>query len=128
MIRLFKSFGYAFRGLFKIFREEQNLQIHSLVAIIVIALGFVFKIQPWQWCAILICIALVILMETVNSAIERLADVLKPRIHESVMAAKDIMAAAVMIAAILAIAVGLIIFVPYFEGLFWKAHKLIFNF
>ncbi len=118
MIRLFKSFGYAFRGLFKIFREEQNLQIHSLVAIIVIALGFVFKIQPWQWCAILICIALVILMETVNSAIERLADVLKPRIHESVMAAKDIMAAAVMIAAILAIAVGLIIFVPYFEGLF----------
>ncbi|HTX86727.1 MAG TPA: diacylglycerol kinase family protein [Candidatus Nanoarchaeia archaeon] len=114
MIRLFKSFAYAFRGLGKIFREEQNLQAHSLVAIMVIALGFIFKIQSWQWCAILICVALVILMETANSAIERLADALKPRIHESVMAAKDIMAAAVLIAALLAVAVGLIIFIPYF--------------
>ncbi|MDD4902575.1 MAG: diacylglycerol kinase family protein [Patescibacteria group bacterium] len=118
MIRLFKSFRYAFRGLAKIFREERNLQVHSLVAIIVIALGFAFKIQPWQWCAILIVIALVILMETVNSAVERLADVLKPRIHESVMDMKDIMAAAVMVASILAVIVGLMIFVPYIEELF----------
>jgi diacylglycerol kinase len=117
MIRLFKSFKYAFRGLVKTFREEQNLQVHSLVAILVIVLGFVFKIQSWQWCAILVCIALVILMETVNSAVERLSDVLKPRIHDSVMDIKDIMAAAVMISSILAIAVGLIIFIPYIARL-----------
>jgi diacylglycerol kinase len=114
MTRLIKSFTYAFRGLFKIFREEQNLQVESISAIIVIALGFVFQIKPLEWCVILICIALVILMETVNSAIERMADVLKPRIHAYVKEMKDIMAAAVMIASLLSIAVGLIIFLPYF--------------
>jgi diacylglycerol kinase (ATP) len=113
MIRLFKSFTYAFRGLAKIFREEQNLQVQSIVAIIIITLAFAFKIKPLEWCAILISIALVILMETVNSAVERLADVLKPRIHSYIKEMKDIMAAAVMIAAFLAVAVGLIIFVPY---------------
>jgi diacylglycerol kinase len=114
MIRLLKSFTYAFRGLGKIFREERNLQVHSIVAIIIIALGFAVKLQPWEWCAVLVCIALVILMETVNSAIERLADVLKPRIHSYIKEIKDIMAAAVLISAILAVAVGLIIFIPHF--------------
>jgi len=114
MTRLIKSFTYAFRGLFKIFREEQNLQVESISAIIVIALGFIFQIKPLEWCAILICIALVILMETVNSAVERMADVLKPRIHSYVKEMKDIMAAAVMLASLLSVAVGLIIFIPYF--------------
>ncbi|MDD5527353.1 MAG: diacylglycerol kinase family protein [Patescibacteria group bacterium] len=117
MIRLFKSFTYAFRGLYKIFREEQNLQVQSIIAIIVIALGLALKIKPLEWCAILISIALVILMETVNSAIERMADVLKPRIHDYVKEMKDIMAAAVMLSALTAIAVGLIIFTPYFLSL-----------
>ena len=112
MLRLFKSFIYACRGLGKIFREEQNLQIQSIVAIIIIALGFIFQIKPLEWCAALISIALVILAETTNSAIERLADMLKPRIHAYVKEIKDIMAAAVMIAALLAVIVGLIIFVP----------------
>jgi diacylglycerol kinase len=117
MIRLFKSFNYAFRGLFKILREEQNLQVHSIVAIIIVAMGFAFKIKPWEWCAILIVIALVILMETVNSAMERMADVLKPRIHDYIKELKDITAAAVMIAAVLAVAVGAIIFTPYILAL-----------
>ena len=114
MIRLFKSFAYACRGLGKIFREEQNLQFQSIVAIIIIALGLVFQIKPLEWCVILISIALVILMETINSAIERLVDMLKPRIHAYVKEIKDIMAATVMIAALLAAAVGLIIFIPHF--------------
>jgi undecaprenol kinase len=113
IIRLCKSFAYAFRGLFKIFRAEQNLQIHAIVAIIIIVLGFIFKIKPLEWCALLIMIALVILMEMINSAIERMVDILKPRIHEHVRETKDIMAAAVMIASILAVAVGLIIFIPH---------------
>jgi Diacylglycerol kinase len=113
MIRLIKSFTYAFRGLSKIFREEQNLQVESISAIIVIAIGFVFQIKALEWCAILICIALVLLMETVNSAVERMADLLKPRIHSYVKEMKDIMAAAVMIASLLSIVVGLIIFIPY---------------
>jgi diacylglycerol kinase len=117
MIRLFKSFTYAFRGLFKIFREEQNLQVQSIVAILIIILGFVLRIKLLEWCAVLISIALVILMETINSAVERLSDVLKPRIHTYIKEIKDIMAAAVMISAILAIVVGLIVFIPHILAL-----------
>jgi diacylglycerol kinase len=113
MTRLFKSFTYAFRGLFKAFREEQNLRVQSTVAIIIIVLGFLFKIKPLEWCTLLIVIVLVILMELVNSAVERIADALKPRIHIYIKEMKDIMAAAVMFAAILAIVVGAIIFIPY---------------
>jgi len=59
-------------------------------------------------------IGLVILMEIINSAIERITDVLKPRLDNYVKEIKDIMAAAVMLASVIAIIVGLIIFIPYF--------------
>jgi undecaprenol kinase len=113
IIRLFKSFGYAFRGLFKTFREEQNLQVQSIIGIIIVTLGFIFEIKPLEWCLIISVIFLVILMEMINSAVERIADALKPRIHTYVKELKDIMAATVMLSAILAIVVGLIIFIPY---------------
>jgi undecaprenol kinase len=113
IIRLFKSFNYAFRGLFKTFREEQNLQIQSMVGIIIVALGFIFQIKSTEWCLIISVIFLVILMEMINSAVERIADALKPRIHTYVKELKDIMAAVVMLSTILAVIVGLIIFVPY---------------
>jgi undecaprenol kinase len=112
--RLVKSFGYSFRGLFKMFREEQNLQVQSLIAIIVLVLAAYVGIKPVEWCLIVISIALVVLMETVNSAIERVADTLKPRIHIYIKEVKDIMAAAVMISSLSAIAVGLFVFIPYF--------------
>jgi undecaprenol kinase len=116
MVRLLKSFTYAFRGLFKAFREEQNLRVQSTVAILIIVLGFIFKIKQWEWCFLLVVITLVILMELVNSAVERIADALKPRIHVYVKEMKDIMAAAVMFASLLAVVVGLIIFIPYIIG------------
>jgi len=111
--RLFKSFKYAFRGLFKIWREEQNLQTQSILGLIVVLLGWYFKIQAWQWVILVLVIGLVILMEIINSAIERIVDALKPRIDNYVKEIKDIMAAAVMLASILAIIIGLIIFLPY---------------
>jgi diacylglycerol kinase len=113
LIRLFKSFTYAFRGLTKTFREEQNLQVQSIVGIIAISLGLYFRIKPLEWCLIISAIILVLLMELVNSAVERIADALKPRIHTYVKEMKDIMAAAVMLAAILAVFIGVIIFFPY---------------
>ncbi len=112
--RLIKSFGYSFRGLFKIFREEQNLQIQSLVAIIILILAAYMGIKPVEWCLVIMSISLVVLAEIINSALERVADVLKPRIHVYIKEVKDIMAAAVMISSISAVAVGLFVFVPYF--------------
>ena len=116
MIRFFKSVKYALRGLFKTFLEEQNLQAQSIIGIITVVLGFGFKIEPLEWCLIISVIFLVILMEMINSAVERIADALKPRIDTYIKELKDIMAAAVMLSATLAVVVGLIIFIPYISA------------
>lgn len=113
MNRLMKSFTYAFKGLFKIFREEQNLQIQTIAAVFAIALGFVVNLKSIEWMILILIITIVILMETVNSAIERVSDALEPRISHYVKEIKDIMAAAVMISSLSALIVGAIIFYPY---------------
>ncbi|MFH1822754.1 MAG: diacylglycerol kinase family protein [Patescibacteria group bacterium] len=111
--RLFKSFQYSFRGLIKTFKEEQNLKIQTLAAALIILLGWYFSINRFEWLVLILVIGLVILMEIINSALERATDVLKPRINGYVKEIKDIMAAAVMLASIMAAVIGLIIFIPY---------------
>ncbi len=111
--RLGKSFIYAIKGLVKTFQEEQNLRIQTVIAIIVVILGFCFGISEIEWIILILIIGLVILMELANSAVERITDVLKPRINDYVKEIKDIMAAAVMLASIISVVIGLIIFIPY---------------
>jgi len=112
--RLLKSFVYAFRGLFKTMSEEQNLQIQFLAGLTVVVLGWCLEIKAWEWCVLLLVIFIVILMEMMNSAVERIVDILKPRLDNYVKEIKDIMAASVMLASLVAVIIGLIIFLPYF--------------
>jgi diacylglycerol kinase len=116
--RLFKSFGYAGKGLAKTWREEQNLHIHTLAGLVAIGFGVYFQIDRLEWLILVITILLVLLMEIVNSAVERVTDVLKPRIHGYVKEIKDIMAAAVLLASLGAVIVGLLIFGPRILGIF----------
>jgi undecaprenol kinase len=111
--RLLKSFTYALRGLRKTFEEEQNFKIQTTVAALVIILGIYFRISGVEWCILIFTIGMVLLMELANSAVERVVDILKPRIHEYVKEVKDIMAAAVFVASLVAFIIGLIIFLPY---------------
>jgi len=115
--RLFKSFKYALKGLIKVFKEEQNFRIQSFAGIIVILFGIYFNINSIEWSLLVIVIILVLLMEIANSGIERIADVLQPRINSYVKEIKDIMAAVVMVSSFGAIIVGIIIFLPYVQGL-----------
>ncbi|OGF27811.1 hypothetical protein A2331_06925 [Candidatus Falkowbacteria bacterium RIFOXYB2_FULL_34_18] len=108
-----KSFQYAFRGLLKIFNEEQNLKVHLLITLAVLIFGFIFHVSRFDWIILILIISLVFLMEIINSAVERVSDALKPRIDNYVKEIKDISAAAVMFASIIAILVGVLIFYPY---------------
>jgi diacylglycerol kinase len=112
--RLMKSFKYAQKGFIKTWREEQNLQIQSIVAVFVLFLSYYFNLNRMEWIVIILLIGLVMLMELANSAVERIADVLKPRINSYVKEIKDISAAAVMISSLIAAIVGIIIFWPHF--------------
>lgn len=112
--RLLKSFKYAINGLIKIFKEEQNLQIQFFFGALVLALAWFYRIEKTELLLIIFSIGLVLLMETINSAVERVADVLRPRINDYIKEIKDITAAAVMLSAIISLIIGISIFWPYF--------------
>ena len=113
--RLFKSFKYAIKGLRKIYKEEQNLRIQIIATVFVVILAVYFHITRTEWMFLVFVIGLVILMEIANSAVERVADLLKPRIHYYVKEIKDITAAGVMVASLVALLIGIIIFWPYLK-------------
>ena len=99
--------------MYKTFKEEQNLKIQAIAACAVVIFAVYFNITRTEWMFLIFVIGLVILMEIANSAIERVTDVLKPRIHDYVKEIKDIAAAGVMVASLMALIVGIIIFWPY---------------
>ncbi len=110
--RLSKSFGYAFAGFKKSFREEANMKIHILVSILVIIFGFLLKVSSLEWIVLLFAIGLVLGAELLNTSIENLVDLVCKDRNEQAGLVKDVSAAFVMILAIVAAIVGLIIFVP----------------
>ena len=110
--RLVHSFQYAFEGIKKAYVGEQNLRIHFFVATLVIVFGFFLKISYFEWIACLLLIALVLMAEFFNTAIEYVVDLASPNIHPLAKAAKDVASAGVLMMAIISAVVGLIIFIP----------------
>ena len=112
MKRLIKSFGYALKGIKSVFLTEQNMKIHSAVAVFVIILGVVFRISVGEWIAVVLCIGLVASAEMINTAFETLVDMVSPDRNPSAGKIKDISAGAVFLAAVISVIVGIIIFLP----------------
>ena len=107
-----KSFGFAFNGLKILVREEHNARIHLFAVVCVTIAGVFFKITVSEWIAVVFAFGFVIAMEIVNSAIEGISNFISPEKHEMIKKIKDLSAASVLIAAITALLIGLIIFVP----------------
>lgn len=107
-----KSFSYAFSGLKVLFREEHNSWIHAVAAVLAVAMGFLFRISPMEWIAVVIVIGMVFTAEIINSSIERTADFVKAERDDRKRDIKDLGAAAVLVCAIAAAVVGIIIFIP----------------
>ena len=112
--RLIKSFVYASRGLAKVWREEQNFKIELLVGLLVIVVAVWLEVDYQDLVILLVLVGLVLIMETLNSVVEMISDVIKPKLDHYVKRIKDMIAAAVMLTAILAVIVGLLIFSHYF--------------
>ena len=111
-VRLIKSFGYAFTGIYDLLRSEPNTRIHLLATVCALIAGFLLRILKTEWCIIMIVIALVWAAEAFNTAIEKLTDHLFPEYHETARLAKDVAAGAVLVCAIAALVCGLVIFIP----------------
>ena len=120
--RLGRSFKAAFEGIKATYIREQNIKIHTIVAILVVLFGFLLKISYGEWLVCLVLIGLVLMAEFFNTAIEYVVDLASPNIHPLAKAAKDTASAGVLMMAILAAIVGIVIFVPkivlFIGGLF----------
>lgn len=115
-----KSFGHAFNGIAAAFKSEFHIKIHLVFLMLVVIFGFLFQISITEWLICVVCFAMVIGAELINTAIEAVVDIASPEIHPLAAKAKDVAAGAVLVISIFSAIIGLIIFVPkIWEVLKW---------
>jgi diacylglycerol kinase (ATP) len=115
----FKSIGFAIKGAIKLVRTEHSVIVQLSIAILLILVGLFVGITKTEWMFQTFAIGLVIAIEGINTAIEKMADFIHPNFHEKIGFIKDIAAGAVFLAAITAIIIGCFIYIPYlFPDLF----------
>jgi diacylglycerol kinase (ATP) len=109
-----KSIGFAIKGAFKLITTEHSVMVQSSLAVLMVIAGFYFNISREEWMMQILAFGLVLSIESLNTAVEKIADFIHPEFHSKIGFIKDIAAGAVMFAALAAIAVGLLIYVPKF--------------
>lgn len=109
---LYKSFSYAFAGIFHTIAAERNMKIHCFAACMVVLFGIFLHLSREEWFTCLILFALVMGLELVNTAVEATVDLATKEVDPLAKKAKDAAAGAVLVAAIFAAIIGLWIFVP----------------
>lgn len=119
---LSKSFGYAFEGIRAVIAKERNMKIHCCAMILVILAGTIFQLPAWKWCVCFCLFGLVMSLEMINTAIEAVVDLVTEERKSLAKLAKDAAAGAVLIAAIMAVIAGFIMFIP--EGIQFLNHIL----
>ena len=116
MEKFLKGFGFAFKGLNYAVKTQLNFKVHTFLAVAIVCLGWYYNLKSTEWLWIALAISLVLIIELINTAIEVLTDLVSPDYHIKAGIIKDVSAAAVLIAAFFAIAVGLIILIPKIFG------------
>lgn len=114
---LARSFGHAFRGLALAFKSERSFRLQLLAAAVVVAVIVIVPMELWERAVLLLVTMFVLVLELLNSSLERLVDLAKPRLHAYAGDIKDLMAGSVLIAAIFALVLGLLILGPKFADL-----------
>ncbi|SDI94689.1 diacylglycerol kinase family protein [Salimicrobium halophilum] len=106
------GFRFAISGLIEMIRKERNLKIHLGASVMVVLSGVYFSVSAMEWAILFLTIALVTSLEVMNSVVERVMDFIHPAYHDRVKVIKDAAAGAVLIAAIFAVLIAIVIFVP----------------
>ena len=116
--RFIKSFKYAFEGIHYAFRNDQNLLIHLLAAFLVINASIALRVTPSQMAILGLTMMMVITAEMINSAIEKMVDLITKEHRQEAKIAKDVAAGMVLVTAIAAVVIGTLILFPYVLKLF----------
>lgn len=116
--KFFRSFYYAIRGLRRLIKTEPNARFHLLATFLVGITAYALRVPRVEATVLFFAVVLVFAIEIINTAIEKLLDLVHPESHSQIGYIKDALAGAVLIAAIIALVVGLLVFYPYLKALF----------
>jgi len=111
--KLIRSFYYAFRGVYIAFRREQNFRIGVFFSLIVIFFMIYYKVAPDGKVILILTIIAGLVLEILNTILEKIVNILKPRVHPYAQVIKDMMSGAVLLSFIAWLVVIYIIFRPY---------------
>jgi len=111
------SFGHAVRGVWAALRSEVHLRFHALATVVALGLGLYCGLSRLEWALVALAIAAVWSAELMNTAIEALTDLASPAFHPLAGKAKDVAAGAVLLAALGAVAVGVLVYGPHLLAL-----------
>ena len=114
---LLRSFSYALAGLGHLLRTQRSFRIEVAVGAIAVAAGAWARLERWEWTVLALTIALVLILEAANTALERAVTLARPALDPRAKAAKDVAAAAVLIAAFASLVVGALLFLPRLTAL-----------
>ncbi|CAM3291549.1 Diacylglycerol kinase [Flavobacterium longum] len=109
-----KSIRFAVLGAVKLVTTEHSVMVQTFIGVLMVGAGFYFKISATEWMLQILAIGLVLCIEGLNTAVEKVADFIHPEYHEKIGFIKDIAAGAVFFAAVTAITIGAIIYIPKF--------------
>lgn len=107
------SFKHAVRGIVTAIRTERSFRIQTAAALMVFVAIVILPLTRWEAALLLVAVSSVLVLELVNSTVERMADLFKPRLHPYVRDIKDLMAAAVFVASLFALAIGILVLGPH---------------
>jgi diacylglycerol kinase (ATP) len=108
-----RSFGFAFAGLKYVFATQHNFLIHILISGAVVIAAVVLNVSANDWRWLIAAMAIVLVTEVLNTAIELACDAVSDKFHPQIQKSKDIAAAAVLIASAVAAIIGITVFWPY---------------
>lgn len=111
-MRLIRSFGYAIKGIVHCMKKEQNFKLHIIASLAAITLAIFLHCSATEWMLVLLCIALVLSLEMINTAVEKICNMQQTTFHPQIKIIKDVAAGAVLLSAIAAAICGAIIFLP----------------
>ena len=112
LIRITRSFHFAFVGLAYLFRTQRNARIEAAIGLVACALGAWLGISRVEWGLLTFTIALVLILEGLNTSIEAAVDLASPQLHPLAKAAKDLAAGMVLIASLASLVIGVLILGP----------------
>ena len=111
-MHIINSFKYAFSGVKEAFQSERNMKVHFLLMVLAIVLGLILKLSSVEWAILVVTIGLVLMLEFINTSLEQIVDIVSPEKQEKAKIAKDVAAAGVLVSAIVAVLIGIFLFLP----------------